>query len=180
MLLQGILRRAVVRGLIPANPVSVVDKPRQPPTRRPQPLIAQDLREWLLALGGPPARTLIFPRQGGTAWQLHDWQNWRRRVYQPAAAVAGVGGDMRPYRLRSSFVSLLLWEGRSLTYVADEAEHSVATLAAHYAGVLRELEDQPREPAATVIQSAREATRCAPGVRQARAEKLIGDREPVA
>ena len=32
------LRRAVVRGLIPVNPVSVVDKPRQPPTRRPQPL----------------------------------------------------------------------------------------------------------------------------------------------
>jgi integrase len=38
MLLQGILLRAVVRGLIPANPVSVVDKPRQPPTRRPEPL----------------------------------------------------------------------------------------------------------------------------------------------
>ncbi len=38
MLQQGILRRAVVRGLIPANPVSVVDKPRQPPTRRPEPL----------------------------------------------------------------------------------------------------------------------------------------------
>ena len=38
MLLQGILRRAVVRGLIPVNPVSVVDKPRQPATRRPQPL----------------------------------------------------------------------------------------------------------------------------------------------
>jgi integrase len=38
MMLQGILRRAVVRGVIPANPVSVVDKPRQPPTRRPDPL----------------------------------------------------------------------------------------------------------------------------------------------
>jgi len=38
MLLQGILRRAVVRGLMPANPVSVVNKPRQPRTRRPEPL----------------------------------------------------------------------------------------------------------------------------------------------
>jgi integrase len=38
MWLQGILRRAVVRGLIPVNPVSVVDNPRQPTTRRPQPL----------------------------------------------------------------------------------------------------------------------------------------------
>jgi Phage integrase, N-terminal SAM-like domain len=31
MLLQGILRRAVVRGLIPDNPVSIVDKLRQRP-----------------------------------------------------------------------------------------------------------------------------------------------------
>jgi integrase len=232
MLLQGILRRAVVRGLIPANPVSVVDKPRQPPTRRPQPLeplkvesirirlrqrdatlvsmlayaglrpdeatsarwadlgerilhvqagkterarvvellapLAQDLTEWRLALGRPPADALIFPRDGGGEWQLHDWQNWRRRIYQPAAAAAGVTGDMRPYRLRSSFVSLLLWEGRSLTYAADQAGHSVATLAGHYAGVMRELEDQPRTLAAEAIRRAREAARCAPYVRQVR------------
>ena len=38
MLLQGILRRAVVRGLIPSNPVQAVNKPRQAPPRRPQPL----------------------------------------------------------------------------------------------------------------------------------------------
>jgi integrase len=231
MLLQGILRRAVVRGLIPANPVSVVDKPRQPPTRRPQPFepltvehirarlgqrdatlvsvlayaglrpaeatsarwddlgerilhvhaskterarvvdvlapLAQDLAEWRLALGRPPTGTLIFPRAGGHEWQLHDWQNWRRRIYQPAATAAGVSGDMRPYRLRSSFVSLLLWEGRSLTYVADQAGHSVATLASHYAGVLRELEDQPRTPATEAIRSARDAVGRAPDVRQA-------------
>jgi hypothetical protein len=48
-----------------------------------------------------------------------------RRVYQPAAAAAGVTGDVRPYRLRGSFVSLLLWEGRSITYVAAQARHSL-------------------------------------------------------
>ena len=32
IVLQGILRRAVVRAPIPANPVSAVDKPRQRPT----------------------------------------------------------------------------------------------------------------------------------------------------
>ena len=213
--------------------LSVVDKPRQPPTRRPQPLepltvesirmrlrqrdatlismlayaglrpdeatsarwadlgerilhvhagkterarvvellapLAQDLAEWRLAMGRPSADTLIFPRAGGGEWQLHDWQNWRRRIYQPGAAAAGVTGDMRPYRLRSSFVSLLLWEGRSLTYAADQAGHSVATLAGHYAGVMRELEDQPRTPAAEAIRNAREAARRAPDVRQARA-----------
>ena len=99
--------------------------------------LAMDLQAWRLDLGSPPARTLIFPRPVGTAWQLHDWQNWRRRIYQPASRAAGASGDMRPYRLRSSFVSLLLWEGRSLTPVAEQAGHSLATLAAHYAGVLR-------------------------------------------
>jgi len=86
----------------------------------------------------------------------------RRRIYQPAASAAGVTGDMRPYRLRGSLVSLLLWEGRSLTYVAEQAGHSVATLARHYAGVLRELESQPKQPAADVIRSAREAARRSP------------------
>ena len=38
MLLQGILKRAVVRGLIPSNPVQVVGKPRQAPTLEPRPL----------------------------------------------------------------------------------------------------------------------------------------------
>jgi site-specific recombinase XerD len=129
--------------------------------------LAQDLAEWRLAQGRPAGKALIFPRQGGKEWQLHDWQNWRRRIYQPAAKAAGVTGDMHPYRLRGSFVSLLLWEGRSLTYVAEQAGHSVATLAKHYAGVLRELEDKPRTPAAEAIRSAREQVRCAPNVRQA-------------
>ena len=63
---------------------------------------------------------------------------------------------LRPYRLRGSFVSLLLWEGRSLTYVAEQAGHSIATLARHYAGTMRELETKPRVPAAEAIRQARE------------------------
>jgi integrase len=128
--------------------------------------LAQDLAEWRLANGRPPDSALIFPREGGLEWQLHDWQNWRRRIYQPAAKAAGVTGDLRPYRLRGSFVSLLLWEGRSLIYAADQAGHSVATLARHYAGVVRELEEQPRVPAADAIRQARSNTTCAPTVRQ--------------
>jgi integrase len=244
MLLQGILRRAVVRGLIPANPVSVVDKPRQPPTRRPEPLspltieqiraplghrdatmvsllayaglrpdeatrarwrdltdrtlhvhaskterprtikllapLAQDLAEWRLASGRPPSSALIFPTHDGDDWKLHDWQNWRRRVYQPAAKAAGVTGDLRVYRLRGSFVSLLLWEGRSLTFVADQAGHSVATLAKHYAGVLEELEDKPRIPAADAIREARNQLRCAQSVRTPQKTEAIPPPESVA
>lgn len=79
----------------------------------------------------------------------------RRRVWPPAAIEAGVTGD-RPYRLRGSFVSLLLWEGRSLTYVAEQAGHSVATLARHHAGTMRELANKPRVPAAEAVQQARD------------------------
>jgi integrase len=242
MLLQGILRRAVLRGLIPANPVQVVTKPRQPPAPPPRPLppemverirlqmltawassgrgtgrsreelewwrhrnaimvsllaygglrpaedraarwedvdgrtlhvvasktgrardiellepLARDLEEWLAIAGSRNGSGLIFPTMDGDAWKRQDWQNWRRRVYQPAATAAGVTGDLRPYRLRGSFVSLLLWEGHSLAYVAEQAGHSIATLAKHYAGVIRELEASPRKPAAEAIAEAREA-----------------------
>lgn len=250
MLLQGILRRAVVRGLIPVNPAQLVDKPKQRPTQLPHPLspetveqiranmlrprkrivpaagpgkrrrreyeassgsprdrqrnalivsmlayaglrpiedrectwgdlrdrtlhvfatktgrardvdliapLAQDLAEWRMACGRPSDAELIIPRPSGGQWTREDWANWRRRVWRPAAIEAGVTGDLRPYRLRGSFVSLLLWEGRSLTYVAEQAGHSVATLARHYAGTLRELENEPRVPAAEAIRQARE------------------------
>ena len=43
-----------------------------------------------------------------------------------------------------------------MTYVAEQAGHSVATLARHYAGTLRELETKPRVPAAEAIQQARD------------------------
>jgi integrase len=221
ILLQGILRRAVVRGLIPSNPVQVVDKPRMPPARRPEPLepatieriraqlkprdatlvsllayaglrpgeaiavrwqdiedrtlyvhaskterartvdllapLVQDLNEWRLACGRPADSTSVIAR-GAREWDRNGWGAWRRRIYQPAARNTGVTGDMRVYRLRGSFVSLLLWEGRSLPYVAEQAGHSIATLAKHYAGVMRELEDQPRVPAGEAIRQAREQT----------------------
>ncbi len=219
MLLQAIMRRAVVHGLIPINPVQVVAKPKQKPTIRPQPLdpltierirlqlrprdqmivsllayaglrpsedravrwgdiegrtlhvlasktgrardvellapLVQDLAEWRLICGRPDTKDLIVPRYSGGEWSREDWANWRRRIWRPAAIAAGVDGDLRPYRLRSSFVSLLLWEGRSLPYVADQAGHSIATLANHYAGVIRSLEDEPRMPAGEAIREAR-------------------------
>ena len=97
-------------------------------------------------------------RANGGSWSEHDWRNWRRRVYQPAATAAGVTGDMRPYRLRGSFVSLLLWEGRSITYVAAQAGHSLQTLSRHYAGVLAELEDAGQSISATdAIRAARQS-----------------------
>jgi integrase len=76
-------------------------------------------------------------------------------VWRPAAIEAGVTGDLRPYRLRGSLVSLLLWSGENLAYVAEQAGHSIATLARRYAGVLKELHGQPKIPAAEAIRRAR-------------------------
>ncbi len=241
MLLQGILRHAVVRGMLPMNPAQAVKKPRQAPSEAPQPLsplmverirahmlgawssegrgagrsaddlrwwrernstmlsllayaglrpsedrglrwgdvrgrtlhvvatktgrvravellgpLAQDLAEWRLMCGRPGGGELIVPTTDGDEWRRYDWQNWRRRVWRPAAMAAGVTGDLRPYRLRGSFVSLLLWEGMALTEVAEQAGHSVATLARYYAGVIKELKGLPRVPAAEAIRQARE------------------------
>lgn len=119
--------------------------------------LAQDLAEWRMACGRPSDGELIIPRPSGGEWNREDWGNWRERIWRPAAIAAGVTGDLRPYRLRGSFVSLLLWSGMDLVEVADQAGHSVATLARHYAGVMRELKGQPKVPAAEAIRQAREA-----------------------
>ncbi len=74
-------------------------------------------------------------------------------------------------------MSLLLWEGRSLTFVADQAGHSVATLAKHYAGVLEELEDKPRTLAADAIHTARNELRCAQSVRTSETDPTAPPRE---
>ena len=250
LLLSGILKRAAVRGKIPANPVAMIQMPKAPPSLAPAPLapetierirfgmltprtrkvpasgpgkrprrayeaaigspaerqrnalivsmlaygglrpfedraskwsdlrertlhvvgkrgrprdvdllppLAQDLAEWRMVCGRPAADQLIVARPSGGQWTREDWSNWRTRVWRPAAIKAGVTGDLRPYRLRGSFVSLLLWSGEDLAYVAEQAGHSIATLAKHYAGVMKELRGQPRVPAADAIRKARDS-----------------------
>ena len=216
--LQGVFKRAVVRGKVTANPVREVDKPRQVGVRRAVPLAPEtveamrahlsprdsmlltllayvglrpeeainaevehvngtrlwvparkvanhdrdvdllpvahaDLRAWLLASGIRSG--LIVPRPNGGAWTESDWRNWRVRVYKPAAAAVGVTGDLRPYRLRGSFASLLIYEGRSPTYVAEQLGHSLGVLSKHYAGVMARLESEPRVSADEAIRAAR-------------------------
>jgi hypothetical protein len=62
MMLQGIFRRAVARGLLPVNPVQLVDKPRQKPTIPPQPLSPVTV-ERIRAIMLQP-RTRIVPSSG--------------------------------------------------------------------------------------------------------------------
>jgi integrase len=82
--------------------------------------LAADLAEWQLASGRPAARSLVFPGRNRMPWTDTAYRNWRRRVYAPAAAAAGLDAA-RPYYLRHLFCSLLLAEGASVVEVARQA-----------------------------------------------------------
>ena len=72
LLLQGILRRAVVRGLIASSPVQAVGKPKQPPGQAPQPLvpeIVERIRAHMLTAWSSPGRGA-----GRSAEQLAWWR----------------------------------------------------------------------------------------------------------
>jgi len=125
--------------------------------------LAEDLREWFLASGRPANKTPVFPAHDGKFWDKHDWANWRRRISQgraaepatnrnpgraaqPGAAPAGT----RPRHLRSSYVTLRVYEGIPLTTISREVGTSVLMIERHYAGVIENW-DGHRVPAEAQI-----------------------------
>lgn len=218
--LGTIMRRAGANGLVDANPVHLVRKPRALPPRRPDSIapeqveairaqlkpfdatlvsvlayaglrpesealtlswaqvgektlaipaslkrggrerhvrllepLAEDLKAWR-GVGRKP-RGLVFPQDGG--WTRNDWQNWRRRVWRPAAKVAGLPDDSRPRDLRGSFASLLIYEGRNVVEVAQQLGHSPEMCLRSYARVFAEAPDpEHRVSAENAIRLARQ------------------------
>jgi len=49
----------------------------------------------------------------------------------------------------------LLYEGRPVTYVAEQTGHSIGVLSKHYEGVIAQLESVPRVTADEAIRAAR-------------------------
>jgi integrase len=130
---------------------------RPPRTVDPLPALARDLAEWRLATGRPESDAYVFPAASGGPWRDHDWRNWRKRVYVPAAAAAGVEAP-RPYDLRHSFASLLIHEGRhSIVDIAAQLGHDATMTLSTYAHVVAELRDAPKVTAEEQIRSARHA-----------------------
>jgi integrase len=115
--------------------------------------LGQDLREYMLATGRRAG--LLFPRADGEPWRKHDWKNWQRRVYRPAARGVGMD-DARPYDLRGSFVSLLAWEGVPMAIVAKNAGHSIATGERHYLKIFEDFDPADTTSAEEAIRAARE------------------------
>ena len=108
---------------------------RRPQDRAPAALgellepLRRDLAAHRLARGRPGDQALLFARSGRRAVARDRLPQLARRDFQ---AGAGAGGPdiRRPYDLRHAFASLLLHEGRSLVYVAEQLGHTVATLSA--------------------------------------------------
>lgn len=121
-----------------------------------------DLAEWRLACGRSPASALLFPSGNGDSWREHDFRDWRKRAFRPAAQAAGLTGA-RPYDLRHSFVSLLINEGVSIVEVARQAGHSPEECLRTYAHVFEEFDPAERLPAEEAIRAAR--TRLVPRTR---------------
>jgi len=95
-----------------------------------------DLIEWRLALGSR-RRGFMFPNREGDPWREHDWLNWNRRIWTPAAQKAGVSEP--PYTLRHSYASLRIREGASIPELAEELGHSPQMTLNTYGHVIREL-----------------------------------------
>ena len=117
--------------------------------------VRADLTAWRLASGRPGDDAVVFPKRGGGAWRVHDWRNWRRVKFQPAARALGLD-IRRAYDLRHAAVSLWLHEGRSVVEVAAWLGHSPTMALSTYAHVIDELRDAPRQDAEDAIRQARE------------------------
>jgi integrase len=79
--------------------------------------------------------------------------NWRRRVFLPACERAGIDAD--PKDGRTSCISLMIHEGRSLAYVAASVGNSARVISDNYLHVLRAVELGHRTPMADAIYAAR-------------------------
>jgi len=146
--------------------------------------LAEDLREWFLASGRPVGTMPVFPAHDGDFWDQDDWRNWRNRVWQgekerprndrrkPKPATPGCAPKgTRPRDLRSSYITVRVYEGVPLTTIGREVGTSVQMIEQHYAGVIENWDGQ-RVPAERQIRAARSASGRGMDVTSDRDEKM--------
>lgn len=118
--------------------------------------LAQDLREFRLAVGRPAGDRQLLRDGRGQSWDKNSWQTWRADRWVPACRAAGLSPVPRPYDLRHSFASLLLAEGRQPLYVARQLGHSLTVLLETYAHLIEEYAEEARIDAEAEIVNARQ------------------------
>jgi integrase len=112
--------------------------------------VAQELAELYLASGRPQTRSLVFPAERGGHLRRH---NWRARVWIPALT-AGEIPYFRPYDLRHTCATLLIYEGRTINEVAEHLGHADPGFTARtYAHVWR---DAKKHRGVTIEQAIRD------------------------
>jgi hypothetical protein len=98
----------------------------------------------------------VFPDDFGGVWTPNGFEKWRQRRFGELLGGAGLESG-RPYDLRNSFASLLLHEGRDVTYVARQLGQGAELTLRTYGHVIEDLEDSPQLPAEAAIRRARAA-----------------------
>jgi integrase len=147
-------RTLLVEQVVSMGKIEVRSKTRQARAVRLLGPVAQDLAEERIRIGRPEDHELILPGPGGRPRSPADYNNWRRRVFSRAREEVGIA-RATPYYLRHSFASLLIWEGRPITYVAQQLGHSPTMTLRTYAHVIEELEGAERVSAEVAIRQAR-------------------------
>jgi integrase len=117
--------------------------------------LAADLAAWRLASPQAADRALVFSNSAGQVWSDGQWTGWHRTHFNPAKRHVGAFGA-RPYDLRHSFVSLLIFEGLSIIEVARQAGHSPTMTLEVYGHVFDEFNPADRLPAEEQSGHARE------------------------
>jgi integrase len=86
-------------------------------------------------------------------------KHWRKRVWIPALEAAGVP-YFRPYDLRHTCATLLIYEGRTLNEVAEHLGHADPGFTARvYTHILRDAAKRRRVPIDKAIATTRHALR---------------------
>jgi integrase len=97
----------------------------------------------------------VLKGRGRELLSFHAYQSWEQRAFRRACKKVGVGLIVL-YDLRHAFASLLLHEGRSVIYVANQLGHDPRLTLDTYGHVIAELEDEPQLSADEAIKRARE------------------------
>lgn len=115
--------------------------------------VLSELREHRLQ-SGRPTSGLIYPRPVTGAWSESAYRNWRRNLFDPAAASAGEP-TATPKVLRASFASLMHAAHKPPVWVAQQMGHSLRVHLDHYVHLIEDVDPDARVDPAAMICTAR-------------------------
>jgi integrase len=114
--------------------------------------VLEDLEAWRAVAAADGG--LLFPRRDGDVFHDADYQNWRRRIFDPTSEAAGTV-EATPYTLRHSFASLLVQAGWNALEIATEMGNSPEVVQRDSSHLFREFARGERIDPESLIADAR-------------------------